>query len=156
VDKPELIRTMQDGYQRFAEQLEHIPDERLLAPATDEWTGKDLLAHMTSWHDHSVFVIEELRAGREPYDSTDPANTTDAMNERMHREHLDAPPALTRQAFGDSFTRLVAALEPVSDEELFADDRWPWLNGESLAETILWDSSRHYEDHREHLDRLVP
>jgi hypothetical protein len=51
-------------------------------------------------------------------------------------------------------TRLLAALEPVTDEELFADDRWPWLGGEALVETILWDSSRHYDAHREHLERL--
>jgi hypothetical protein len=154
VDKSELIRTMQDAHQRFAEQIEQLPDERLLEPATDEWTGKDLLAHMASWHDHSVLVIEELRAGREPYDASDPAQTTDAMNERTHREHLDDPPTLTRRAFSESFTRLLAALEPVTDEELFTDERWPWLGGEALAETILWDSSRHYDDHREHLERL--
>jgi len=99
-------------------------------------------------------VIEGLRAGRQPYDGTDPANTTDALNERALREHLADPPELTRRAFNESFTRLLAALEPVTDEELFAGDRWPWLGGEGLVETILWDSSRHYDAHREHLEPL--
>jgi len=126
---------MRDTHQRLAEAIEHIPDDGLLAPAMDDWTGKDLLAHMAWWHDHSVRVIEGLRAGRQPYDETDPANTTDAINDRTRREHLDDPPELTRRAFNDSFTRLLAALEPVTDEELFAADRWPWLGGEALAET---------------------
>jgi hypothetical protein len=99
-------------------------------------------------------VIEGLRAGRQPYDGTDPANTTDAFNQRTLREHLDDPPELTRRAFNESFTRLLAALEPVTDEELFADDRWPWLGGEALVETILWDTSRHYDAHREYLEPL--
>jgi hypothetical protein len=154
LDKPELIRTMRDAHQGMAEAIEHLPDERLLAPAMDSWTCKDLLAHMAWWHDHSVLVIEGLRAGREPYDGSDPANTTDAMNERTRRDHRDDPPQLTRRAFSESFTRLLAALEPVTDEELFAGDRWPWLGGEALVETILWDSSRHYDAHREHLERL--
>jgi hypothetical protein len=154
LDKPELIRTMHGSHQRVADAIEHLPDARLLDPALDTWTGKDLLAHMAWWHDHSVLVIESLRAGRQPYDSTDPANTTDAMNERTRREHLDDPPELTRRAFNESFTRLLAALEPVTDEELFVADRWPWLGGEALVETILWDSSRHYDAHREHLERL--
>ena len=81
-------------------------------------------------------------------------NSTDAFNERTHREHMDDQPALTRRAFTESFTRLLAALEPVTDEELFADDRWPWLDGEALVETILWDSSRHYDAHRDHLEPL--
>ena len=155
MDKTELIRTIREAHQRVADAIEHLPDERLLDPALDNWTGKDLLAHMAWWHDHSVLVIEGLRAGREPYDGTDPANTTDAFNERTHREHLDDPPELTRRAFNESLTRLLAALEPVTDEELFADNRWPWLGGEALVETILWDSSRHYDAHREHLVRAT-
>jgi len=155
MDKPDLIRTMRDAHERLAEAIEHIPDEGLLEPAMDDWTGKDLLAPMAWWHDHSMRVIEGLRAGRQPYDRTDPANTTDAINERSRREHLDDPPDLTRRAFNESFTRLLAALEPVTDEELFAADRWPWLGGEALVETILWDSSRHYDAHREHLERFL-
>jgi hypothetical protein len=154
LDKPELIRTMRDAHQGVADAIEHLPDERLLEPAMDDWTGKDLLAHMAWWHDHSVLVIEGLRTGRQPYDATDTENTTDAINERTRRDHLDDPPELTRRAFNESFTRLLAALEPVTDEELFADNRWPWLGGEALVEMILWDSSRHYDAHREHLERL--
>jgi len=155
MDKPELIRTTREAHQRMAGAIEHLPDERLLEPVMDNWTGKDLVAHMAWWHDHSVLVIECLRAGRQPYDVTDSANTTDALNERTHREHLDDPPELTRRAFNESFTRLLAALEPVTEEELFTVDRWPWLGGEALVETILWDSSRHYDAHREHLERLA-
>jgi hypothetical protein len=154
MDKTELISTIREAHERTAGAIADIPDERLLEPVMDDWTGKDLVAHMAWWHDHSVLVIDSLRAGRPPYDATDPANTTDAFNERTHREHLDDPPELTRRAFNDSLIRLLAALEPVTDEELFADDRWPWLGGEALVETILWDSSRHYEEHREHLEPL--
>jgi hypothetical protein len=154
VDKTELMRTIREAHERVAGTIDHVPDELLLKPAMDNWTGKDLLAHMAWWHDHSVLVIEGLLAGRPPYDETDPANTTHAINERTHREHLDDPAERTRRAFNESFTRLLAALEPVRDQDLFADDRWPWLGGEALVETILWDSSRHYDAHREHLERL--
>ena len=145
---------MREAHQRVADAIQYVPDKRLLESALDNWTGKDVLAHMAWWHDHSVLVIEGLRAGREPYDGSDPANTTDAINERTRHDHRDDPPELTRRAFTESFTRLLAALEPVTDEELFASDRWQWLSGEALVETILWDSSRHYDAHREHLERL--
>ena len=154
MDKLELIRTIREAHQRLAGAIEHIPDERLVEPVMGDWTGKDLLAHIAWWHDHSVLVIEGLRAGRQPYDGTDPANSTDAFNERTHRQHVDDPPELTRRAFTESFTRLLAALEPVTDEELFADDRWPWLGGEALAEMILWDSARHYDAHRGYIEPL--
>src|SRR5204862_910854 len=57
---------MREAYHRVAGAIEHVPDERLLEPAMDNWTGKDLLAHMAWWHDHSVDVI---------VDESDPANT---------------------------------------------------------------------------------
>lgn len=153
--KPELILTMEEAYRRVAEAIEQTSDELLLEPAMDDWTGKDLLAHMAWWHDHSARVIESLRAGRQPYDTTDPANSTDALNEQTHREHESDPPELARREFGESFQRLLAALQPVTDDELFSDDRFAWLEGEALAEMILWDSSRHYESHRAHLSRLT-
>jgi hypothetical protein len=53
VDKPDLIRTMREGHQRLAEAIERVSDEQLLHLAMDDWTGKDLLAHMAWWHDHS-------------------------------------------------------------------------------------------------------
>lgn len=154
VDKPELIRMMREAHEGMARLIENIPDGRLLDPAMDGWTGKDLLAHMAWWHDHSALVIEALRAGREPYDEADPAYHIDTLNERIHHEHLDDPPELARRAFDESFARLLSALEPVTDEELFTADRRPWLGGEALVEMILWDSSRHYDAHRVYLEPL--
>lgn len=83
----------------------------------DDWTGKDVVAHLACWHDHSALVIEGLRADREPYDGSDPANTTDAFNERAHREHLDDRPDVTRVAFKQSFERLLAAIKPLSEDD---------------------------------------
>ena len=154
MDRDELIRTVRDAHRRMAGAIERITDERLLEPVMEGWTGKDVVAHMAWWHDHSAQVIDGLRAGREPYDGDDAANTTDALNERTRREHVNDPPELVRRAFDDSFARLLAALEPLTDEELFTDDHWRWLGGEALAEMILWDSSRHYDAHRESLESL--
>lgn len=151
MDKPELVRTIRQAHQRLAQAIDPIPDERLVQPAMGDWTGKDLLAHMAWWHDHSAFVIDALRAGRQPYDPTNPANTTDAFNQRTHSEHVDDPPDVTRRSFNESFDRLLRALQPASDDELFRDDRWPWLGGKALVETILWDTSRHYDQHRQQL-----
>jgi hypothetical protein len=155
VDKTELIRTIREAHQRVADAIEHLADERLLEPVLDNWTGKDLLAHMAWWHDHSVLVIDGLRAGRQPYDGTDPANTTDGFNERVHREHLDDRPGVTRVAFKQSFERLLAAIETLTNDDLFGADRWPWLGREALVETLLWDTSRHYEAHLKHLAPLA-
>jgi hypothetical protein len=120
MERSELMRTVLDGQQRMAALIAQVPDARLLEPATDAWTGKDVVAHLAWWHEHSAQVVESLRAGQQPHDRADPAYTTDALNDRIHREHLADAPDATRRAFSASFDRLLAALEPCTDEELFA------------------------------------
>ena len=154
MDRSELIATIQQEHERLAGIIERLPDEVMLEPAMDEWTGKDLLAHMAWWHEHSALVIEHLRTGLEPYDRNDPAFELDVLNERTRLEHLDDPPEVTRRAFGETLATLLEAIGLLSDDELFAADHWPWLEGEPLVETILWDTSRHYDAHREFLERL--
>ena len=155
MDKNELMSTITTAHRELAELMERISDDRLRDPAMGDWNGKDVLAHLAAWHDHSATVIDALRAGRKPYDETDPANSTDAVNERIHDEHAGDPPARTRVAFQQSFDRLLAALGPLSDDDLFRADRWQWLDGEALAEMLLWDTSRHYEAHVGHLELLA-
>jgi hypothetical protein len=155
VDSDGLLRTITTAHRELAELVDRISDDRLKDPAMDDWKGKDVLAHLAWWHDHSVLVIEGLRAGRQPYDGTDPANTTDGFNERVHREHLDDPPYVTRVAFKQSFERLLAAIKPLTDDDLIGANRWPWLEGEALVEMLLWDTSRHYEAHLKHLAPLA-
>ena len=156
MDRDELLRTITTAHRELADLVERISDDRLRDPAMDDWKGKDVLAHLAWWHDHSVLVIEGLRAGRQPYDEADPANTTDGFNERVHREHLEDPPYVTRIAFKQSFERLLAKIKPITDDDdLFGADRWPWLGGEALVETLLWDTSRHYEAHLKHLAPLA-
>jgi hypothetical protein len=153
--KAELLSTITTAHDELFKLVRGISDDRLRDRAMDEWTGADLLAHLAWWHDHSVLVIESLRAGRQPYDRTDPANSADAFNERVHREHRDDPPEVTRIALRQSFERLLASLEPLTDDDLFTADRWPWLEGEALVEPLLWDTSRHYEAHLPHLTQLA-
>jgi hypothetical protein len=154
VDKRDLIDAVIDAHRQLTGAIDALSDEQLLQSVMDDWTGKDLLAHIAWWHDHSALVIETLREGRQPYDTADPVNATDAVNERTRQAHLNEPPALSRTALIDSFNRLCAALDRATDDELFREDRWPWLSGEALVETILWDTTRHYEAHRKHVESL--
>ncbi|MBU6424442.1 MAG: ClbS/DfsB family four-helix bundle protein [Chloroflexota bacterium] len=154
MNKDELVRTITSGHRDLAELVDRISDDALRGRVTDDWTGKDVLAHIAWWHGHSVLVVEGLRAGQRPYDATDPANITDAVNERVLREHVDDAPQATRAAVERSFERLVESVAPLTDDDLFRTDRWPWLNGEALVETLLWDTSRHYTAHLDQLRAL--
>jgi len=50
-----------------------------------------------------------------------------------------------------AFERLVAAVETASDEDLFTPRLFSWLEEETLATAVEWDSTRHYPEHLPHL-----
>lgn len=154
MDKDELLRTITTAHDEMAELIGRISDERLRERIMDEWTAKDLLAHMAWWQDHSARLVEDLIANRDPDDSAHPGTTTDEINEYVFREHSDDTPEATRVAFAESFQRLLAAMEPLTDDDLFRPGRCSWLDGGALSEMLLWDTSRHYQDHFAHLEPL--
>jgi hypothetical protein len=154
VDKGELLRTITTSHSELAELVGRISDDRLLDPAMDNWTGKDLLAHLAWWQDHSARLTEDFSASRKPDDQTHPGNTTDEINEYVYRLHSNDAPDVTRVAFAQSFQRLLAAIEPLTNEDLFSSDRCPWLNGGKLSEMIFGDTSHHYQQHLGYLEPL--
>lgn len=156
MDKDELLRTITIAHEELSELVERISDERLLEPAMGAWTGKDVLAHVAWWQDHSAQLTEDAHANRVPDDETHPGSTTDEINEYVFRAHVDDTPGEVRAAFTQSFERLLAAIEPLTDADLFGSDRCPWLDGGALSEMIIGDTSRHYWQHVANLEPLSP
>lgn len=119
-------------------------------PAMDGWTRKDVLAHVGWWSDHSARVVTALRAGRVPYEQ-DPDFDIHAQNRSILEEFRDRDPGEVRSFEAAAFERLVAGVETASDEDLFTAGRFPWLEEETLAAAVEWDSTKHYPEHLPHL-----
>ncbi len=151
MDKMTLLRMIREAHAPI-EAATALDDEALAGPAAgmDGWTRKDVLAHVEWWNHHSSDVIEGVRTGVDPYPGGDEPWDPDAWNDRILAENRDRTAADVRQGEAGSFARLVAAIEQATDEELFAEDPYPWLDG-TVAETIEDDSTRHYPDHVPHL-----
>lgn len=129
-----------------------LADEAWAEPLPDMngWTRKDVLAHVGWWSDHSARVVTALRAGGVPYEQ-DPDFHIDDQNRSIFEEFRDRDAGEVRAFEAAAFERLVAAVEAASDEELFTADRFPWLEEETLATAVEWDSTKHYSEHLPHL-----
>jgi hypothetical protein len=154
VDKGNSLRTITTAQSDIAGPIERISDDQLLEPVMDDGTAKDVLAHLAWRQDHSARLTADLSSKRRPDDMTHPGTTTDEINEQVYRQHLNDTPEVTRAAFAQSFQRLLAALEPLTDDDLFGMDRCPWLGGGALSEMIIGDTSRHYQQHWANLEPL--
>ncbi len=119
-------------------------------PDMNDWTRKDVLAHVGWWSDHSARVVNALRAGEVPYEQ-DPDFDIDVQNRKILEESRDRDLSEVRAFEAAAFERLVAAVQAASDEDLFNADRFTWLGEETLATAVAWDSTRHYPEHVAHL-----
>jgi hypothetical protein len=152
MDKDTLLRGIHETHASLEAATAALDDDALLGPAPGMpgWTRKDVLAHVEWWNRHSVAVIEGVRTGADPWPGGDEPWDPDAWNARIQDENRDRPPLDVRRGEAASYEALVAAVEGATDDELFAEDPHPWLDG-TLAETVLEDSTAHYAEHLPHL-----
>jgi len=153
MDKTTLLAAIHAGHDPIATAAAALTDATLLGPAPGMpgWTRKDILAHIEWWHRHSVDVLAGVRSGVDPYPGGDEPWDPDAWNARILAENRARAADDVRRGEADSFARLIAAVEGATDDELFAQNPHPWLDG-TLAETIVEDSSNHYPEHVPHLE----
>ena len=104
------------------------------------WSFKDLAAHLLGWRDRTIARLEAAADGRETpgpawpgeLDDDDSINAwiqarSDARSVRAVLDDVDR-----------SYERLANAIAALPEDHVTRRDVFPWLEGESLAETDLF------------------
>jgi len=150
MDKLELLAMLRAGHDRLASSIAALSDDELALPAQDEWTRRDVVAHIEWWERHSTHVVKSLRGGRDPYPTDEPFDL-DARNAQVFEESRGRSAADVRAGEAAAWTELLRAIEAADDADLFEAGRYAWREGEPLVEMIHWDTDRHWAEHLPHL-----
>lgn len=120
-------------------------------PRDDDWTLKDVIAHLTSWRLTTAARLEAGLHGGEPelpwpapldededldeinrwFDETNRANSADDIARESHQ----------------TFERVERAIATLSDEALFTVGRFAWLPDEALGPAVIGGSLEHHQEH---------
>jgi hypothetical protein len=149
MDRPTLLSHLHAGRARLEAALAELSDAAMADRVDDEWTRKDVLAHLEAWERRVVELVERLRAGDPPTDHTE----TDVLNARFHAADRDRSLADVRAGERLAYERMVAAIEGATDEELFDGSHFAWTEGDPLADWFRGNGDEHYEEHLEQLTR---
>ncbi|MFL5799036.1 MAG: hypothetical protein ACJ77A_14045 [Actinomycetota bacterium] len=77
----ELVREEDARWSELCDAIRAVPPDRLLQPGvTENWTGKDLLAHLGCWMAEAAGMLERIRLGT--YESR--RIDLDALNARFY------------------------------------------------------------------------
>jgi hypothetical protein len=139
----ELLRRVDDGWRQLNEWLAGFPEETLDEPVGGGWKRRQMLRHLTVWHELTTRRLAEYqRTGQRPEmpKSTDEINE-DAMASATGRDREQLVADLAA-----SFSALRAEIAKLRDEQLPELDFWP-------GGVVVGNTFGHYEEHRADLAR---
>ncbi len=146
LEKSALLAHIRASYDRFQARLAPLSEAQLTTPgALGTWSIKDVLAHLTAWHEMGAKEYQAVAQGRQPL--IEPEGDVDQVNARLIEPYRTQSLAQVQVAFRTAYQQVVAALESLSETDLFEEDRFPWRDGHALWEGVAYNTFAHYDEH---------
>lgn len=144
-NKSELLALMRQSHQEFYNVMSRIPDERMDEIALyDNWTIKDLIAHIGAWQQSLAGRITALRTNQPPEAVGE--KDIDKTNAIFLERYRKTPLAEVRAMEAASFAALEEQVRAASEEEIFEPHHFAAYKYALLA-PIAGDTYDHYPDH---------
>ena len=134
----ELLSRMDAGWTEFRGRMQAMPNELLEEKlGTGEWTRKQMLAHIGTWHDLTMDRLGRFMDSGEPPGLDD---HEDEINARAARAAVGRTTGEIVQGVEDSYRKLHRQVARLTDEQLEAHEWWALsiVNGNTFG---------HYEEH---------
>jgi hypothetical protein len=156
--KEHMLAALREQFERWEALLASLSEGQLTAPRFDlDWSIKDVIAHLWAWQQISIARMEAGAGDREPAypqwildlgdDWEDNADRVNAFTYEMNHEK---PWSEVYRNWRAGFLRFLEVGDTISEREFLDGDRYPWLNGYSLAFILVAS----YDHHQEHFEKL--
>lgn len=157
--KDHILTAMTEQLNRWEALLASLGVEQITAPHfDDDWSIKDVIAHLWAWQQISIVRMEAAVLNRQPefprWVATLPGDweeNADQTNSWIYETYHEEPWAEIYSRWRDGFRRLLELSEGIPERDLLDAGRYPWLEGYPLAFVLLAS----YEHHQEHLEKLL-
>jgi hypothetical protein len=150
--KEELLERIEREHATFAGSFAHLSDTQMTEPGVEnEWSIKDILAHISFWHRRLSYLIDCALRG-EPFarlrnEGEDGDAAIDRVNAENEAANKHRPLAKVRAEYAQAYKQALANLARLTDDDLGADSRLSVFLGGSLLQLIAGDTYEHYQEH---------
>jgi len=139
----EALDRMDRGWAEFRRRVHDLPGEQLgVRLGEGAWTRKQMLGHISTWHDLTVDRLSRFAESDEPNGTEE---HEDVINARAAHAAEGRTTGEILMNLDDSFRRLRREVSRLSDAQLVAHDNW-------AVAIIAGNSFGHYADHVADLD----
>lgn len=156
--RAELLERISSDYQALRSVVETVPvNSRETPGACEQWSVKDLLAHLDAWHELFLTWEDSGRRGEAP-EMPAPGMTwkqTPELNEAIwQRTRHDSWSDVTSR-LDDSHARVLDVVDAYSDDDLFTKKRYPWTGSTSVGSYAVSATTSHYDWARKQVRAFV-
>jgi len=139
----DTLARIDEAWAAFRDRVHALPSEQLELHIGDGgWTRKQMLAHITTWHELTGDRLVRFAESGEP---TDPPGEEDEINARTARAAVGRTMGEVLLGMDDSYRRLRREVGRLTDAQLAANDGW-------ASAIIAGNTYDHYVDHLADLD----
>ena len=150
LEKTTVLEQLQTAQAALEAALAPLDETRLVAPgAMGEWSVKDVLAHMATWHLRLLDILEPTEPKRVPIIPMRGLEDgeLDEINAQLYAANRSRPLDEVHSAFRSSYGQVEQAVQGLTDDERVNGGRFAWLEGIQLWQIIAGDTFTHYQDH---------
>ncbi len=149
--KHQLVDVIDEERTDWEALLADVDPDRMDEPGvTGDWSFRDITAHLLAWRDGGTRLLEaEARGEPEPPAPWPAALTGDVeINAWLYERDRAIPTDEILDAYAETFARLRTVVLALPDDALTDPDYFPWMGGQSVAESMLdrsWFDHLHVE-----------
>jgi hypothetical protein len=149
MDKNQTLQAMRAERIAWQQLIDEVGNERMMIQnAVGQWSIKDIVAHLTAWEQRAVaWLIAAQRDGEPTPAPWQKGMSEDEENAWIYNanQSKSLPDVLAES--NRVHEELVRRVEAMPEKDLIDPERFKWLGGNSLVDSIAGNSYEHYRDH---------
>lgn len=140
--KGDLLIDIRAQHDSLSAHLDEIPGVRYTEKGVwgENWTLKDLIAHLAEWQRMLLSWFEDGPMPAKGYKW----NETPKLNRMIGSKHRTRSLAAVRRDFETGYRQIVARVESLSEEQLFAPGHFSWTRQNALVTYVGANTASHY------------
>lgn len=146
--KPELVEQATIGFEELITEINELSDREMTEPGTvGDWSVKDVLAHLSAWHEMCLSWYEAGVGGEIPKTPSEKYTwkQTPELNQEIWEQAKDLSLQEVRRRFSNSHEKALATISDISNESLFVNRPFKWTKSTTLGAYFVSCTSSHYE-----------
>ena len=153
MNKEALVERLEGERAVLNAELESVTPEQMTAAPDNEWSVKDILAHLAVWTARMVTLLFSAERGRTPPDIDAMlldcrVDDCETLNRQDYEAQKDRPLERVLSDFHGSHRQLLKRLAAWNEADLFDRSKYRWARGKSVADLLLSEIAAHDADHR--------